>query len=365
MPKRERREQCQRAAAERCKRRRKAAKDRFKFTAEQYEAAKKLILRWAKIDPKNPGGCWEWIKGRNHGGYGTLVLNCADYMAHRLSHVVFNGATAEEMKGVLVRHKCHNRGCVNPAHLELGDTQDNSNDMAEAGRLTVAFKPKMTKATAMAIIASASTGMTMKERMQLHGVGRGVIYGIDMGLSWKRLPRPTGWTPPVYRKYTRKPFAGWTAETYEASFEKVKANCTYAQENHPDLGTPCLLPNKRLPNRDHAKVKVNKKRYSDYEIACMYEWRCQKPEGKVVRHLCGTGDCCNPKHLEFGTQQKNCQDTVKMGRHGAAKLDQAKADRIRELHEGGMTRKELATMFSVSPQSIGDVVNEISWASDD
>ncbi len=29
----------------------------------------------------------------------------------------------------------------------------------------------------------------------------------------------------------------------------------------------------------------------------------------VVRHLCGCGECCNPKHLKAGTQGNNTRDT--------------------------------------------------------
>lgn len=35
---------------------------------------------------------------------------------------------------ILVRHKCDNRRCINPEHLELGTPQDNTNDMISRGR---------------------------------------------------------------------------------------------------------------------------------------------------------------------------------------------------------------------------------------
>ena len=35
----------------------------------------------------------------------------------------------------------------------------------------------------------------------------------------------------------------------------------------------------------------------------------------VVRHTCDTPTCVNPYHLQAGTQQENCLDTVERGRH--------------------------------------------------
>lgn len=42
--------------------------------------------------------------------------------------------------GLKVLHSCHIRHCVNPNHLRLGTTQDNSDDMVNAGRSLVGFK---------------------------------------------------------------------------------------------------------------------------------------------------------------------------------------------------------------------------------
>ena len=39
------------------------------------------------------------------------------------------------------------------------------------------------------------------------------------------------------------------------------------------------------------------------------------PDGMVVRHKCDNRECCNPFHLEIGTQAQNIQDMIERGRH--------------------------------------------------
>lgn len=42
------------------------------------------------------------------------------------------------------------------------------------------------------------------------------------------------------------------------------------------------------------------------------------PPGKNIRHLCpggGNPSCCNPAHLDIGTQKENVGDSVKEGTH--------------------------------------------------
>ena len=50
--------------------------------------------------------------------------------AHRTSYEAFNGSIPE---GKLVCHKCHNRKCVNPNHLYIGDKRTNAQDMLRNG----------------------------------------------------------------------------------------------------------------------------------------------------------------------------------------------------------------------------------------
>lgn len=53
---------------------------------------------------------------------------------HRLVYCEANNVTLEEIKGLVVRHKCDNRRCINPDHLEIGTHKDNAQDAHNMGR---------------------------------------------------------------------------------------------------------------------------------------------------------------------------------------------------------------------------------------
>lgn len=68
---------------------------------------------------KKRGECWEWLGARNNDGYGTSgparrVLGTA--FVHRAIWVLRYGPVPD---GLEIDHRCRNRACLRPAHLEL------------------------------------------------------------------------------------------------------------------------------------------------------------------------------------------------------------------------------------------------------
>lgn len=61
------------------------------------------------------GECWIWVARLNRNGYGRLHHEGFEKMAHRVCYETFVGPIPE---GLLLDHRCRNRCCVNPAHLE-------------------------------------------------------------------------------------------------------------------------------------------------------------------------------------------------------------------------------------------------------
>lgn len=77
-------------------------------------------------------GCWVWQGRMDDRGYG-LCFRDGHQRAHRLYWAEAHGPIPE---GFHVHHKCKNRACVNPDHLEAVDPRDHFKEhyLKERGR---------------------------------------------------------------------------------------------------------------------------------------------------------------------------------------------------------------------------------------
>lgn len=78
------------------------------------------------------GPCWIWKGCFFQNGYGHYVLKRKGYRAHR---VAFEIVHEEIPLDKIVCHKCDNPACVNPIHLFLATSKENTGDMISKGRL--------------------------------------------------------------------------------------------------------------------------------------------------------------------------------------------------------------------------------------
>lgn len=81
------------------------------------------------------GPCWIWQGGTSGGGrgggYGRLRLDGGMVATHRAMFIVEHGPIPSRKQ---IDHKCRNRLCCNPAHLEMVTHKQNQMRRDKAGR---------------------------------------------------------------------------------------------------------------------------------------------------------------------------------------------------------------------------------------
>lgn len=94
-----------------------------------------------------------------------------------------------------------------------------------------------------------------------------------------------------------------------------------------------------------------------------------EPGSLHVCHTCDNRTCCNPDHLFLGTHADNMADRNVKGRqafqkgesHGGHVLTEAGVLEIRRLVAGGMTQKDVASIYGVCRATVGHIITGIRW----
>jgi hypothetical protein len=80
------------------------------------------------------GHCWIW-KGHKKKGYGDYSHHQKHYRAHRIAFFLVYGKFEYSL---LICHRCDNPSCVNPQHLFVGTSKENTQDMISKKRMNPA-----------------------------------------------------------------------------------------------------------------------------------------------------------------------------------------------------------------------------------
>lgn len=81
-----------------------------------------LLERLKFYSSPQPGGCWRWHGTLDQKGYGVIMYAGKKVEAYRAAYEVFVGPVPA---GLELDHKCRNRACINPAHLEPVSRREN------------------------------------------------------------------------------------------------------------------------------------------------------------------------------------------------------------------------------------------------
>ncbi len=122
--------------------------------------------------------CWEWIGTVNQKtGYGKKTVNGKAVLAHRWIYESLMGTISE---GMVINHKCSNRRCVSPLHLEAVTQADNCRHGAET---------KLTKIQAKTIkrLKGNKTKGVRNILASRYNVSRQLIYDIWAGRAWRNI----------------------------------------------------------------------------------------------------------------------------------------------------------------------------------
>lgn len=156
-------------------------------------------LAWIKSNVTiDNNGCWNWNKALQNAGYGTFgILINGKNKTHTTHRYVYQIVHRKKLKrSVLVRHKCHNRRCCNPKHLEEGSYLDNWYDSESTHRQAFAnkraLKQKAKNATLKDSKVTTYRRLYLERKMTLRGIAketglaRATVFSFLIGKTYRR-----------------------------------------------------------------------------------------------------------------------------------------------------------------------------------
>lgn len=130
------------------------------------------------VDISTDSDCWQWLGSFNkRTGYGKKQLEGRTLLAHRWIWETLFGPIPENM---VINHKCGNRKCVNPAHLEVVTQTENCRH-GKGTKLTP-FQAKVIKRLTPYRCANLAHKFA-----QRYNISRQLPHDIWSGRAWRNL----------------------------------------------------------------------------------------------------------------------------------------------------------------------------------
>jgi len=144
---------------------------------------------WSKVNVSDEDSCWNWMASKDPKGRARVAVNGINEVAARVIYFHHNPFAN---RNLFVCHTCDNPACVNPSHLFLGTSTDNSEDMVNKGRNFVpglkgeqSPVSKLTVEDVLAIRADTTSKATSLARK--YGVRDMQIYRIRTRKAWAHI----------------------------------------------------------------------------------------------------------------------------------------------------------------------------------
>lgn len=162
------------------------------FKIWHYNSKKKMVFKIKKEFDLELGikiGCWECISHRKDAyGYSGFKLKGKMIKTHRFMYCVFNFIdNIDGIKGKIIRHKCDNRLCSNPNHLEIGNHEDNMKDMIDRNRSNKGEKNYFSKLTENDILYIRNSSIGLSYLSEMYGVTKNTIRRIKKRQIWEHV----------------------------------------------------------------------------------------------------------------------------------------------------------------------------------
>lgn len=143
---------------------------------------------WSRVAKGAPEACWNWTASFRN-GYGAIKHEGRVLSAHRVAYVLTHG---EHSSDLIVAHKCDNKACCNPEHLEAVSAAKNNRDAFERGdraptRGEMRPNAVLNEQTVARIWTLHQEGKTHREIGAAIGVKHKTVGSVLCGKSWKHL----------------------------------------------------------------------------------------------------------------------------------------------------------------------------------
>ena len=130
--------------------------------------------------------CWEWLAYADKNGYGNFWFDGKNHQSHRIAWMLTFGDIPD---GMCVCHMCDNPSCVNPHHLFLGTSNDNTQDKMDKGRHVKSLgerhgNHKLNKQQVIEIKQKLKKKIKQKELAKEYKVSCGTISLIKSRKTW-------------------------------------------------------------------------------------------------------------------------------------------------------------------------------------